>query len=254
MISKEELKEYAKATGLNLGQAEKDYFQNILLFIIYQAYSTGVIFKGGTALKKCFGLNRFSEDLDFTCAEAFDAEEIERGMERFKIDFSTGGKRYANGLKITLKIKGPLYTGVPYSMCNFIIDLSFRENVILPPVIKTIGRFLEEIPSFDVVVMQEKEILAEKIRAVLSRNKARDLFDLWFLLGKGVEFDENLVIEKFKYYRQEWDYDEFEKSIEKKKVIWGELKPLVKTVPDFAEVKNLVLKEAKKWIFRKRSR
>ena len=38
MIGKEELREYARLRGLNLGQAEKDYFQNIILFILYQLY------------------------------------------------------------------------------------------------------------------------------------------------------------------------------------------------------------------------
>ena len=33
MIDKEELRGYARLRGLNLGQAEKDYFQNIILFL-----------------------------------------------------------------------------------------------------------------------------------------------------------------------------------------------------------------------------
>jgi hypothetical protein len=31
-----ELGEYAKKRGFNLGQAENDYYQNLLLFIIYE--------------------------------------------------------------------------------------------------------------------------------------------------------------------------------------------------------------------------
>ena len=132
----------------------------------------------------------------------------------------------------------------------FIIDFSFRENVILPPAIKTIGRFLEEIPSFDVFVMQEKEILAEKIRAILSRKKARDVYDLWFLLSKGVEADEALIEEKFKYYNQSWDIKEFDRRLGDAESIWvTELRHQVRNLPDFSEAKNLILKEAKKWSF-----
>lgn len=249
MISKQELKEYAKITDLNLGQAEKDYFQNIILFVIYQSHSTEPVFKGGTALKKCFGLNRFSEDLDFTCSESFDMIEFEKDLKNFKIDFSIEAKKYDNGLKVILKIKGPLYNGSSQSICRFILDLSFRENVILPPAIKTIGRFLEEIPSFDVIVMQEKEILAEKIRAILSRNKSRDIYDLWFLMSKGVKADEILIAEKFKYYGQKWNYQEFERSVNEKEQIWTEMRSLVRNPPDFKEVKSLILKEARKWKF-----
>lgn len=252
MITRRELAEYAKITGLNLGQAEKDYFQNILLFIIYQSYGTGVIFKGGTALKKCYGLNRFSEDLDFTCVAEFDAEEMKKGMERFKIESEMKTNEHENGLKIMLKIRGPLYAGVPQSLCNFVVDLSFRENVILPPAVKTIGRFMEEVPSFDVLVMQEKEILAEKIRAILSRHKSRDLFDLWFLIKKGVKADEGILEEKFRYYRRSWDIGEFESRVGAIKTIWdSELRPLVKNVPNFDEVTDVVLEEVKKWAFRK---
>ena len=70
MITKTELESYAKLRNLiNRGYAEKDYFQNILLFIIFGSYGKEFVFKGGTALSKCLGLPRFSEDLDFTCKE-----------------------------------------------------------------------------------------------------------------------------------------------------------------------------------------
>jgi|SRR3989338_1969196 len=250
MISKKELDTYAKITGLNLGQAEKDYFQNLLLFVVYQIHGNDIVFKGGTALKKCYGLDRFSEDLDFTCAGDIDMEKIENMLDRFKVDLTKESRKYENGLKVTMKIKGPLYIGVPQSQCRFIIDFSFRENVILPPAIKTIGRFLEEIPSFDVFVMQEKEILAEKIRAILSRKKARDVYDLWFLLSKGVEADEALIEEKFKYYNQSWDIKEFDRRLGDAESIWvTELRHQVRNLPDFSEAKNLILKEAKKWSF-----
>lgn len=61
-------------------------------------------------------------------------------------------------------------------MCKIELDLSFRENVILEPRIETIGRFLKEIPAFDVVVMREEEILAEKVRAIMTRTRARDVY------------------------------------------------------------------------------
>lgn len=242
MITKEELKEYAKLRTLkNLGQAEKDYFQNILLFIIYQNYGNELVFKGGTALNKCYGLDRFSEDLDFTGKNRIGLKKLEDGMKRFKLEFENETKEYSNGLKITLRIKGPLYTGMRHSLCKFIIDLSFRENVMLKPEIRTIGRFLEEVPSFDVFVMPEKEILAEKARAIVSRNKARDVYDFWFLLKKGVELDTALVNEKFQYYKQEWDEKQFVKKLGEKKRVWiTELQPLVPSVPDFKEVKNYI--------------
>ncbi len=247
MITKEELQNYAKNLGLNLGQAEKDYFQNVILFILYQECGNILVFKGGTALKKCYGLGRFSEDLDFTCLDEINIKNLESGMKRFNIDFEIEIKKYDDGLKTTIRIKGPLYIGVRPSLCKFVIDFSFRENILMKPQIKSIGRFLEEIPKFDVFVMQETEILAEKIRAIMSRTKARDVYDLWFLLEKGVNFDEKLVKEKLKYYKQEWNSKEFIRKLDLKKTIWEiELKPLVQNLPDFSKVKNSIVRRISK--------
>jgi len=242
MITKEELKEYAKITNLNLGQAEKDYFQNILLFIIYQEYGKGIIFKGGTALKKCYGLDRFSEDLDFTCLEKIDIQKIEDGLKRFNLNYELEKKEYKSGLKITLRINGPLYSGIRNSLCKLILDFSFREKVILQPIVKSIGRFLEEVPSFDVFVMQEKEILAEKIRAIITRNKARDVYDLWFLLNKNINFDKKFIEKKLDYYKEHWNKKDFMNKLNMKESIWEtELSPLLRDVPKFNKVKKKIL-------------
>jgi len=241
MITKEELKDYAKLTSLNLGQAEKDYFQNIILFILYRNYGNELVFKGGTALKKCYGLNRFSEDLDFTCTNRIDTDKLETGLKRFNIEFEKEKEEYENSMNTILRIKGPLYMGIRPSLCKLIIDFIYREKIQLKPEIKTIGRFLEEIPSFDVFVMHENEIFAEKIRAIMTRTKARDVYDLWFLLEKGIKLDEELVKEKLKYCDKNWNSTEFSKKLNMTSKIWlSELRPLIDIVPDFNEVKKSI--------------
>jgi hypothetical protein len=247
MISKKELEEYAKLKNLkNIGYAEKDYFQNILLFIISQNYGKNFIFKGGTALNKCYGLNRFSEDLDFTCGEKPDLADLENGLKRFKLEFEIEKKEYFDEIKLIVRIKGPLYIGIKNSMCKIILDISLREKVILSAEIKTIGRFLDEIPSFDVLVMQKKEIFAEKIRAIITRNKARDIYDLWFLTKDDIKFDKSLVEDKLKYYKKKWDKKEFINKINNIKNIWNtELNPLVENLPVFKEVKREIIKNIK---------
>ncbi|MBI5061652.1 MAG: nucleotidyl transferase AbiEii/AbiGii toxin family protein [Candidatus Aenigmarchaeota archaeon] len=96
--------------------------------------------------------------------------------------------------------------------------------------------------------LQEKEIFAEKIRALLSRKKARDLYDLWFLVNKKVEADPAIIKEKFKYYKQSLDIKEFGSRINSIRDIWiSELKPLIKNVPEFEEVRKSIMEEAKKW-------
>lgn len=242
-MTKEELRGYAKLTGLNLGQAEKDYFQNIILFILYQNYGTALVFKGGTALKKCYGLDRFSEDLDFTCTRRVNEKGLYDGLKRFRIEFEGEKQEFRDGLKIVLRIRGPLHIGGRQSLCRFVVDFSFRENVVLDPIVKRLGRFLEEIPEFDVFVMDEKEILAEKVRAVMTRVKARDVYDLNFLLEKGVGFDEGLVKKKLGYYGERWSLKRFSEGLRLRESVWKtELGPLVARVPDFGETKKAILR------------
>ena len=247
MITKKELEEYAKIKGFqNLGYSEKDYFQNIILFILSKEYGKEIVFKGGTALSKCFGLNRFSEDLDFDCEKEIEFKKLNESLKRFKIDFKISEKKYKSSVHWIIKIKGPLYIGIKNSICKILLDISLREKVILKPEIKNIGRFMEELPSFDILVMKEEEIFAEKIRTIMTRNKARDVYDLDFLIKRNIKFNKKLVNEKLKYYGKKWNKKEFVKELNNKKNIWdSELKNLIENVPKFNEIKKNILQNIK---------
>ena len=235
IISRKELEEYAKVRGIkNIGHAEKEYFQNIVLFIIYQKFGSEIVFKGGTALSKCYGLNRFSEDLDFTCKKELDSKSIEEGLRRFRLDFEIEEEKADKNKSFSIRIRGPLYNGNRYSMCKIVLDCSFREEVVDKPIIKNIGRFLEEIPSFDVYVMSKEEIYSEKIRAIMTRNKARDVYDLYYLIETGVKIKRQLVSKKLEYYKKKFDEKEFMEAVKNKKEIWeSELSGLMENIPDF---------------------
>ena len=64
MILKEDLIRLAKLNRLKAFQQEKHYIQTLVLRSIYAA-TNDLTFKGGTSLWFFYGLNRFSEDLDF---------------------------------------------------------------------------------------------------------------------------------------------------------------------------------------------
>ena len=92
--------------------------------------------------------------------------------------------------------------------------------------------------------MQEQEVLSEKIRALMTRRKARDVYDVWFLLNKGVKFNVKIINEKLSYYNLKWDVKIFEKRILDNKKIWKtELKPLLNSVPDFESVKKEIMEK-----------
>ena len=79
------------------------------------------------------------------------------------------------------------------------LDFSFREKVfdIKKTIIET------EYPVFFnsyIYHLSKEEIAAEKIRAILTRKKGRDLYDLWYLLTQNVVLDNKLIKQKLKYY------------------------------------------------------
>ena len=79
------LRAHAKERQLDSRIIELDYLLSWLLKSVSEDPSLGssLVFKGGTALKKCyFGSYRFSEDLDFTALpSAPTLDQLERCVE-----------------------------------------------------------------------------------------------------------------------------------------------------------------------------
>lgn len=85
-----------------------------------------------------------------------------------------------------------------------------------------------DILPFIVVVMDLEEILAEKVRAIVKRVRARDLYDLWFLIKMGVEIDLSLIDKKLEFYKMEFDTRKFVENIESLESVWvQELEPVI---------------------------
>jgi len=248
MLTGEELIELSRATGLKPYQQEKHYVQTLALRFIYGETATELVFKGGTALWFFHGLNRFSNDLDFTLVGKVDFERL---MERLRRDFEllnfplTMKKVKDDEISFSFRIgvEGPLFTR-EIERCFVGFEISKRERVIeTPQTIEADPPYPDVLP-FTVPAMRLEEICAEKVRAILTRNYARDLYDLWFLLGKkrvGVRRD--LVDEKLSYYGKKFAMEEFEGKLEERRGYWkSELKPLIfGTLPDFQTVKREVL-------------
>jgi hypothetical protein len=91
-----------------------------------------------------------------------------------------------------------------------------------------------DLAPYLVTMMNPEEILAEKIRAIMTRNKARDIFDARFLIAKKIAVNIELANKKLEYYDMKFEKEAFIESLRNKKRIWeNELKPLVGYVPDF---------------------
>jgi hypothetical protein len=253
MLSYDELSDIARLKRLSLVNAEKDYLQDLVLFSLYSQVGPSFVFKGGTCLFKVYNLNRFSEDLDFTLTEKVDVKKITGKIVTDSALLGIKGKikeirEYRNEINIRLLFRGPLYNGSKSSQCFIPLNISMKEKVLLAPKQELLQPVYRELRSFYVFAMQEKEIVAEKVRAVLTREKPRDVYDLWFLLGKGVAFDLGIVNKKLNLYRITFDLDRFASAIKRKKGLWQtDLKNLVfGELPDFDEVVGVISAKAKK--------
>jgi len=193
MISRNELEAIARLKRLDIRNAEKDYLLELILFATSDMRRS-LVFKGGTALYKFYNLNRFSEDLDFDAVgKRVDLDgmvsDIVRSLDLLGMRGTTiESDDHGNDTNFRLAIRGPLFRGGRESMSRVTLNISRRER----PELFT-DRMLrpsyQEIPAFEVSVLDQKEIAAEKVRCILTREKPRDVYDLWFLLKAGVRVD-----------------------------------------------------------------
>ncbi|MCK9438483.1 nucleotidyl transferase AbiEii/AbiGii toxin family protein [Patescibacteria group bacterium] len=173
-----------------LAIAEKDYFLAIISKIIFESkIKNKLIFKGGTALHHVYLPQlRFSEDLDFSSGGA--KIEIDEVREIFSdFDFLKIKKDYVSGA--TVKIEKLQYSGPLVQPDSIKVEIDFLQNVILPPLemnyVNVYG------VKTKVRVMDIREIMAEKIRAMSDRVKYRDFYDFSMIMTR-LEVDLNEVL------------------------------------------------------------
>lgn len=199
MIPKKEIFALARSTGIRSENMERDYVISWLLKGITEAkgFAGRYAFKGGTALRKLYFPDyRYSQDLDFTITRALSESELQTalGHAALAVERTSGIiSRVADvttvrevpgeeAYRARIEYQGPLGR-LGGTQPRITIDATLYERVVLP---------LEERalihPYSDADVCQARitaypleEMLAEKMRALLRRRYARDVYDLWFL-------------------------------------------------------------------------
>ena len=95
-----------------------------------------------------------------------------------------------------LRYRGPLFDGSEKSIGRVNIEISKREDVLLEPEWTRLFFEYPELRVLSALGLQKKEVLAEKLRALSSRSKGRDLYDVWFLLKQDTPLNKELFFEK----------------------------------------------------------
>lgn len=199
MIDRREISDFSGEFGLAANVIEKDYVLGWLLAGISSHAELGSswIFKGGTCLKKCyFETYRFSEDLDFTVAQAahqdqnflfeafkqianwvYNASGIEIPHELIRFDIYTNprGKISVQG---GIGYRGPLRPGGDLPRVK--LDLTDDEVLVLNPASREVHHPYSDKPDGGISAQcySFEEVFAEKIRALAERLRPRDLYDV----------------------------------------------------------------------------
>ncbi len=214
MITQKQLEKLSLYFGIDKLTVFREYLQILFLNYLYrEKESDKVYFKGGTCLHLLYNSPRFSEDLDFSCllskkiAEKLIkkvTENIKKENPGIELIFVYSGKK---SLRYKLKYQGKEFK---YPL-TIRIDFSF-ENLILKPSISNIETGFP-IASFSLILsLKQEEILIEKIRAFLTRDKGRDVFDLWYLFSKKNSFEKKFLDKKLKQVGLKFNEETFLKK------------------------------------------
>lgn len=194
MITKDQIKNLSKTFKIDEYSIFREYLQLVFLSYLYQERKASkLFFKGGTALRLIFGSPRFSEDLDFSTN--YSDSEITKLLQSIEAKIT---KELPN-LKIITLHKGAegirfriLFTQKEFKY-PFSIRLDFhsvaeshQEKEITGIMVSTLSTMFPLMIFPQIYHLSGESILIEKFEALKNRNKGRDIFDIWFLLSKGM--------------------------------------------------------------------
>ena len=191
---------------------ERDYLLSWILAGItcVDALRDSLVFKEGTALKKCyFSDYRFSEDLDFSALDSAPrGDELEQSIRAacenavelldphapvgITCERYTEKRPHPAGQEaFTIRARYPWQRR---HRTRVLVEVTVDEPVLLPVTRRPILHAYEEPLDATVTTYALEEIVAEKLRAILehakrleergwARSRARDYYDLWRILG-----------------------------------------------------------------------
>ncbi len=194
MISQETIQKLAvRYQTVEFPNIIREYFQHLFLSKLYIMENAGnILFKGGTALRIIYGSPRFSEDLDFSI---FDVEPHQQKKFIEDIFNKVLVEIEKTGIKVELGPKpGPTAGGYygdatfqiyEYPPVGVSINVSSRNGrEIKGEVDSVINEF---VPTYNVFHLPQEELVEEKVfSALIKRKKARDFYDLYYIMRKGL--------------------------------------------------------------------
>jgi predicted nucleotidyltransferase component of viral defense system len=195
--------------------------QDILIMKMYEKFPNAVI-HGGTAIWRCYGSNRFSEDVDvYLQPKDKNKKTLEDFFDNLKaLGFLIGKFKLTNNT---------LFSKLSYENVEIRFEAAFKDiKPIVKPFELTDGTFM------NVLTLSAEDLILEKIFAYRKRKKVRDVYDISFLL-KFVN-NRKKIEKKLKEF-----LETFEKPVDEK-----ELSALI--ISGVAPSTKTILEEIASWV------
>lgn len=193
MIEKKQVQQLAQAWQTTADNVIREYFQQLFLSRLYQEKdSDRLLFKGGTALRIIWQSPRFSEDLDFTGVHI-----AIKGIEA--IMAGTLAKMEMEGIQTGI-VESKKTSGGYLAIFSF--ETSEYKSQIQAEVSLRNGKKRtgtaalvqsDLVVPYTLIHLKQEVLVAEKIQACLTRGKARDFYDLYFILRSRLIFKEAFI-------------------------------------------------------------
>lgn len=183
-MNRENAIKLANKIGINFMSIVREEYEMLILEAIYASpMGDYLIFKGGTALRLAYDSPRFSEDLDFSTVKSFSCLMMKSVYENLikslpylsLVDFR---EKYHTCFAL-FKIKEPflpqafsIKVEISKRKVGWKKNIDYQENILHSPTMPT--------KVFALTTTQE-HIFQNKKLLLTERQKARDLFDLWYL-------------------------------------------------------------------------
>ncbi len=210
MVLQQMLSRYLTNTTEEKKNALKEILQEIVLCGLSRAgFFKKAAFYGGTALRIFYGLDRFSEDLDFSLIEPDNQFELKSYFSGVKAELSSLGlefsieekeKTQASAIKSAF-LKGNtkehilrIYGSNLNINSNEVIKIKFEVDTNPPPFATFENRYRLLPSPYQVKLYDAESLFAGKLHAVICRSwknrvKGRDLYDYVFYLAKNTSIN-----------------------------------------------------------------
>ena len=216
------LEKYNPQNNDDRENAIKEILQEIALAGLSRGgFFEKVAFYGGTCLRIFYGLDRFSEDLDFALLENdlnFTLDEyfpyLEKEFQSFGIEMIVESKvkdenseirsAFLKGNTLILMMSfSPKSEDAKRVVSNKKIKIKFEVDINNPSGGETINKYRMLPSPYEIKIFNESTLFAGKIHAIICREyknhvKGRDFYDYLFYVSKGAKINLNYLENKLK--------------------------------------------------------